>query len=242
MLLGNVAPKSFPWSVLEHSTTGLLLFVKSPEPGKVKTRLGQSIGLKHASQLYRRFGLDFRERLRCLNLPILIFFAPDDAEQAIRDWLGNNHLYPQGDGTLGDRMQRAFETGFNLGFKHLMIFGSDSPDLPLPIIEQGIQSLHSDRVVVGPSNDGGYYTIGFSQKSWTPQVFRDIPWSSEQVYPQTIAILHSNIRSSDILPKWEDIDTLVDLQNFYHRNLFTEDLPETMNYIECNLKPFLAEN
>ena len=225
--------------VRDRCSTGLLLFVKAPEPGKVKTRLGQSIGLAYSCELYRCFGLDWLGRLNRLGFPIFIFYAPDEGASDIRRWLGEGEFYPQGKGSLGDRMTHAFELGFALGMERLMIFGSDSPDVPLSVIQQGVDHLESDEVVIGPSNDGGYYTIGFSQSAWCPRVFHDIQWSSESVYPDTLKFLRSQPASVHVLPEWDDIDLLSDLKRLYQRNISDNQLPLTMSYIQAHLLPFM---
>ena len=158
----------------------------------------------------------------------------------IQDWLGPHSFYPQTGDNLGDRMRNAFQTGFQLGFEQLMIFGSDSPDIPLDTIEQGLNTLAQDGIAIGPSNDGGYYTLGFSQQSWCPEVFDGIQWSSESVYPETLKILRSQSAPLDILPTWDDIDTLADLQALYQRNLSKNVLPRTMKQIQSHLMSYLS--
>ncbi len=141
----------------------LLVFVKAPVPGTVKTRLGKSIGPESACDLYRCFGVDLMARIRTLGWPILVFFSPSEAQAAIEDWLNPSQCFPQASGDLGARMCRAFEMGFEQGFDPLMILGSDSPDIPLNIFPSALAALQGNNCVLGPSDDGGYYTLGFSK-------------------------------------------------------------------------------
>ena len=221
---------------MPNSSSGLIIFVKAPQPGKVKTRLGRSIGMDKSCEVYRQFGRDWIARLNQLGLPLLIFYAPQEERPSIQSWLGDSHhYYPQQGGDLGDRMTHAFSQGFELGFEHLMIFGSDSPDIPLDVIQQGIQKIQGDNIVVGPSNDGGYYSIGFSQKQWFPEIFENIEWSSESVYQSTIDILSQHHKSVMPLQVWFDVDTLDDLKELYLRIQDTQTLPHTLSYLQQHL-------
>lgn len=225
-------------------SAGLILFVKAPQAGKVKTRLGKTIGYSHSCELYRQFGLDLVQRLQCLKIPLLIFFAPPDGLPLIQAWLGDDHRYfPQQGDTLGDRMFHAFQTGFQLGFKQLLILGSDSPDVPLSYLRQGLEALSQDQSVIGPSNDGGYYTLGFSQVSWCPNIFQGIAWSTESVYPDSLEVLRSHPTPVHILPMWSDVDTIEDLQDFYGRNgnpqnSVKRQLPKSFNYLNTELAQY----
>jgi len=234
MLLG----KNEPIPVLpvpDSVSTGLILFVKAPQVGKVKTRLGKGIGLSDSCELYRQFGLDLVQRLNTLPFPLLIFYAPAEQQSLIRSWLGEHQYFPQQGEDLGDRMTHAFEVGFKLGFKQLLILGSDSPDVPLSYVMQGQEALGQDNTVIGPSNDGGYYTLGFSQVSWCPRVFRGINWSTDTVFMDSLRILRSHSAPVQVLPQWFDVDTLTDLKAFYQRNRDSGDVPNSVQYLDAKL-------
>ena len=192
--------------------------------------------MKQSCEVYRRFGNDWITRLQQLDLPLLIFYAPQEAKVSIQTWLGQEHQYfaQQGE-DLGARMTHAFETGFDLGFDELMIFGSDSPDLPLDIIRQGLTAIRQGQVAIGPSNDGGYYTIGLQKTQWFSGLFQNIEWSTETVYPKTLDILNERDLPVLSLPQWDDVDTLIDLRAFYDRIVQHQDLPQTLNYLQGHL-------
>ena len=238
MLLGKLECIHASLPMFDPASTGLLLFVKAPQAGQVKTRLGKSIGFSQSCQLYRQFGLDLVQRLQTLKIPLLIFFAPQAGLPIIQSWLGNHRYFPQQGDDLGDRMAHAFETGFQLGFQQLMILGSDSPDVPLSYLNQGIEALKLNQSVLGPSDDGGYYTLGFSPTSWCPSVFQEMAWSTESVYPQSLEILRSQSSPVHILPAWYDVDTLEDLQNFYPRNFNSTELPHSFDYLNHALAQY----
>jgi rSAM/selenodomain-associated transferase 1 len=240
MLLGKIECNPVSLPMPNPQTSGIILFVKAPQVGLVKTRLGKTIGLQQSCELYRQFGLDLLQRLNTLNLPLLIFFAPLEGLTLVQGWLGDHQFFPQQGQTLGDRMAQAFQTGFQLGFQQLLILGSDSPDVPLSFLQQGMEALKQDYAVIGPSHDGGYYSLGFSQTSWCPKVFDNIPWSSESVYSDSLEILRSHPAPVKILPSWYDVDTLDDLQNFYQRNQTQRDLPRSLDYLNQTLAQYLV--
>jgi uncharacterized protein len=196
----------------------IIIFVKAPRPGQVKTRLAKSIGDRQAAQLYRCFTEDVLATVESLGLDTLIFFAPATEEVCLKTWLGEHRSYvPQQGMHLGDRMAAAFRHSFSLGYQRVLILGSDSPDLPRAFLVEALAALQQ-QAVIGPSKDGGYYTIGFTPSTFCPAVFGALPWSTPQVYSQTLDVLNQHSCPVHILPAWTDIDTFDDLHQFYHRH------------------------
>ena len=155
----------------------LLFFIKNPEKGKVKTRLASAIGDEMAVKLYRRF---LFEMLSTLNRGTFLFylcFYPGDSLNELKDWLGDHYLYaPQMGENLGERMKNGFMEAFSMNFKRVVLIGSDIPNLPLEFIEEAFNSLGEKDAVIGPSFDGGYYLIGFRDKTFSPEVFEGIQY------------------------------------------------------------------
>lgn len=202
----------------------IAVFIKAPHPGHVKTRLAQAIGDEHAVQLYRCFVQDVLTTVQTLEQDCLIFYSPPEAQQVLQDWLGSTYqYYPQQGEDLGDRMANAFQQGFSLEYDGLLLLGSDAPDLPCSILAEAIQQLQQGNAVIGPSKDGGYYTLGFIPATFCEGVFQKMPWSTPEVYALTLerfVQLNCNVYS---LPQWSDIDTVGDLQAFYQRNSTTQN-------------------
>lgn len=212
----------------------LLLFVKNPIPGTVKSRLGRSIGFESAAALYRCFARDLLFATQQLGIDQLIFFAPADAATAVQDWLGAEYTYlPQQGDDLGERMAHAFTTCFERGYGGALITGSDSPDLPLAYLQTGLNALKQQQIVIGPSDDGGYYTLGLTPETFTPDIFVDIPWSTETVFEQTLQRLHP--RPVHQLPTWYDVDTLEDLRHFHQRLSQADVQTESMTFLQQHL-------
>ncbi|MGB7575748.1 MAG: TIGR04282 family arsenosugar biosynthesis glycosyltransferase, partial [Thermodesulfobacteriota bacterium] len=191
----------------------LLFFIKNPEKGKVKTRLASAIGDKKAVKLYKRFLL---EMLFTLNRGTFLFYlcySPESPLSDLKDWLGDQYLYmPQSGENLGERMKNGFAEAISMNFRRVVLIGSDIPDLPLAFIEEAFTSLREKDVVIGPSFDGGYYLIGFKDKTFSARAFEGIHWSTESVFEKTIKVLKQEGLTVHTLRPLRDIDTVEDLR------------------------------
>ena len=216
----------------------ILLFVKLPEEGDVKTRLAKEIGPDFVQTLYRNFVLDLLETLKRGKWPIIINYHPPESGKAISSWLGKNYLYsPQNGADLGERMKNAFKDAFASGFSKAVIIGSDMPDLELSVLSKAFSALDSDDVVMGPAVDGGYYLMGFRQTCFLPKVFEGISWGTDSVFKDTLTILGKKNCQVNMLHELRDVDTIDDLRSLYYRNrntAFAES--RTMKYISDALK------
>jgi rSAM/selenodomain-associated transferase 1 len=202
-----------------QSDNCVLLFVKSPARGQVKTRLAAHIGSEAALRLYESFVLDMLTLLNTLNLPVRICFDPADTEKQFKRWLGGQYSYVAQTGRdLGERMKNAFVHSINEGFEKVALIGSDIPDLPGEFLREAFDALESNDAVIGPSRDGGYYLIGFSRISFLPVVFDGITWSTSTVFQQTNEIFKRHEMNVHLLTEWYDVDTRSDLQKLIARN------------------------
>ena len=106
-------------------------------------------------------------------------------------------------------MQQYFVDALAHGARRVVLLGSDSPTLPLDYIERAWASLDDHPVVLGPTQDGGYYLIGIRDE--VPPIFDHIAWSTPQVWDQTVSRLHQSQIPFAELPGWYDVDCLQDL-------------------------------
>jgi rSAM/selenodomain-associated transferase 1 len=192
----------------------LLFFVKNPERGKVKSRLAATIGDDSAVSAYKNIVDQMLSTLKEGTFPLYICFFPKNAEKPIKNWLGREYRYmPQNGRDLGERMRNGFIDGFAMGHKRVVLIGSDIPDLPLGFIKEAFASLRKKDAVIGPAYDGGYYLIGFKDKTFSPQVFEGIAWGTKTVFGETIKKLKRFRRVVHTLPYLRDIDTVEDLKH-----------------------------
>lgn len=190
----------------------ILLFVRAPEKGKVKTRLAKAIGEDAALKLYMSFVADELEMLRELFFDVIIFFYPHTARQTVENWLDNEFDFVSQSGKdLGQRMENAFKEVFSKGYGQALLIGSDLPDLSSSVILDAFDHLDQKDSVIGPTEDGGYYLIGFHRVTCFEGVFKNIAWSTSHVFNQTLQHFQKFKLNYHILPKRQDIDNYDDL-------------------------------
>jgi hypothetical protein len=220
----------------------LVLFIKSPEKGMVKSRLAKDTDENTALSLYRLFVMDLLKTLKTGWYSLRIYFSPPDAADKLSAWLGEGYSYlPQKGTDLGARMKNAFRDTFAEGFKKVLLIGSDVPDLSCSILNEAFTFDHCD-AVLGPSPDGGYYLIGFRHDTFTPEIFEGIQWGTEHVFRNTMAVFHKKKRRVQVLPPKMDIDRIEDLRAFFEQNRNTSFADSrTMQFIRNNFETLFGE-
>lgn len=179
----------------------LIIFIKNPERGKVKTRLAATVGEDKALAIYKSLMAHTREAALGVTAKRLLFYSENIAPAD--DWSTTSFIKRlQSNGDLGERMKEAFKVGFQQGSK-VMIIGSDCPQLTTALIQQAYSALDQHDFVLGPALDGGYYLLGMS--SFTPSLFESMPWSTDQVAAITRDRIAA-IGSLYELPSLSDID------------------------------------
>lgn len=190
----------------------LLVFVKAPRPGAVKTRLAAVLGDDGAARLYRVLVEEEIRRTapRAGEYDRTFFFTPEDARPEIERWLPGEALAAQQGADLGARMAAAFDAAFQEGARRVAIIGTDVPEAGREHVMEALRSLDNHDVVLGPTHDGGYYLIALDRPR--PALFQSIPWSTPSVLPATAeraGVLGLSVRMLDPL---RDIDTVDDLK------------------------------
>lgn len=191
------------------STFGM--FVKYPEPGRVKTRLATTIGETAAAELYRAFLLDLVDRFRTAGHRRVLAYSPDNETTRVfftELAAGAYELWPQPQGELGARMRAFFE---HFGPFPTVLIGSDSPTLSKLYPEAAFRMLETTDVVLGPATDGGLYLIGLNQQRRTWPIFDEIDWSTSKVLDQIMQRLAREQAQIEVLPPWYDVDEPTDL-------------------------------
>ena len=194
------------------SDRALVVFVKHPAPGAVKTRLGAAVGPEPAARLYRTLAERVLEATtpRAGEYERLVFFDPPDALEEMRAWLPGVRLLAQSAGDLGARMADAFARAFARGASRVAIVGTDAPGLSRQTVVDALAALDAADVVLGPSEDGGYYLLAL--RNPRPELFAGITWSTSTVAAETRARAAAAGLSVRELAPLRDVDTLEDLR------------------------------
>jgi len=184
----------------------LIVFVKNAKLGKVKTRLAKSIGDEAALEVYKKLISITEKATNDVTIDKHIFYSDfiDDNQ-----WR-NTQKFVQKGNDIGERMSHAFKNGFDLGYEHIVLIGSDLPDISTAIINQSFNTLNDNPFVFGPAQDGGYYLIGMSK--YQPQIFINKTWSQSNLLNETLTELDNDKQSYTLLKTLNDIDTYEDLK------------------------------
>ena len=171
----------------------LVIFLKEPRPGRVKTRLGREIGMveaawwfrRQSARLIRRLGGDRRWRT-------VLAVSPDREGLASRVWPAHLARWPQGPGDLGERMGRAFGAmAPKMPPGPVILIGADNPGLRPAHVAEGFRLLGRHDTVLGPAPDGGYWMIGLRRggRAVPRGLFDGVRWSSAHALADTVASL-----------------------------------------------------
>ena len=195
--------------------TALIVFVRLPVPGKVKSRLSESLGPRAAAAFYRECAEKlFREcALIASGAQLFIFYCDRQDKAAVERWAGPGFRFsPQRGHGLGRRLENALGEVFGSGAARAVVMASDVPDLSAGLITDAINGLVDYNIVLGPSLDGGYYLLGMSKLH--RELFRGISWSTDRVLSQTLDAAGRLGMSVKMMPQLRDIDTVKDLREW----------------------------
>ena len=199
----------------------LILFTRYPEPGAVKTRLIPLLGPEGAADLQRRMAEAAAQEAEavCAQRPVRFEICFDGGKrELVEQWIAsvapNGCCYPQGDGDLGLRMERAFARAFAEGSRRVLLRGSDCPDLSAEIMIRAFEALRGHDLVIGPAFDGGYYLLGLAAPQ--PSLFADMEWGDEAVLARTLKRAEAAGLRSFLLEYLADVDRPEDLRHFDH--------------------------
>ena len=211
------------------------VFAKPPRPGVVKTRLAAEVGSKCAAALARAFWRDTWSAVCSLPWaqPVL---ATTDVDSP--DWkiARGAEIWLQGDGDLGERLERVLRRALGLG-PFAVAIGTDTPGLPPSFLEQARNCLRTASAALGPCDDGGFYLIGL--RRCPPGLLRNLPWSVGDTFVQTLAQMRNCGLRTRVLPPWFDADRPSDLRRLQSLLARGEIFaPETARILSETWAPF----
>ena len=202
----------------------LVVFLKAPRPGSVKTRLAETLGADAACAAYRQLV----ERLLANLAPLVaveLCFTPPDASSEINPWLRTEWAArPQSEGDLGERLHAAFTEHFLTEAERVVIIGSDCPAVTAADIEDAWLALDGHDVVLGPALDGGYWLIGLR----APQaaLFSEMPWSTNAVFAETMHRARESDLRVALLRELSDVDTAADWERWLKHTSLNSNLSQ----------------
>ncbi len=191
--------------------TTIVILLKAPRQGYVKTRLAKEIGSEQALQAYQALVARQWTALP-KNACIEVHYTPHDATFEMQKWLGDAHdYYPQSEGELGARLGHSVECAFERGARTVTCIGGDCPQLEARHFNEAEQLLNTGHdVVFGPSEDGGYYLIAL--RTPLPELFADIPWSTRDTLSASLDKAKALELKIGLLETLYDIDEAAELE------------------------------
>ena len=201
-------------NIFNHSGPFVVLFAKEPVAGRVKTRLSPALTAEQACWLYQTSLCETVKRLLAADLSLVLCY--DGRREWFAEAFPGLPLLAQVGDSLGDRMSNAVQELFRHLDGPVLLAGSDSPDLPLSLVDQVLHALRETDVVTIPCRDGGYVVIGLRRS--TTELFTGIPWSTSGVLQATrqacLRIGLSYVETEE----WYDLDEIEDLRQLVKRS------------------------
>lgn len=185
----------------------LIVMVKDPRPGRVKTRLGRDIGMVNAAWWFRHQSASLLRRLRDPRWQIVLAVAPDRAGMLSRCWPGDLARMPQGGGDIGQRMARALR---RIPLGRVCLVGADIPDMTRAHVARAFAALGGHDLVFGPAVDGGFWLIGARHRqALPPGLFKGVRWSGPHALAGAVASV-PGVRVA-LVDRLADVDRASDL-------------------------------
>lgn len=188
----------------------LIIFIRNPELGKVKTRLAKGVGQQRAFDIYKALLAHTRETALQTDSLRLLFYSQEVQNED--EWPNEafTKLLQEGN-DLGERMENAFKTALRLAAKAVIV-GSDIAQIQPRILDNAFLALDEADYVLGPALDGGYYLLGMKQES--PALFRGMEWSTPSVYEHTAKRIAAAGYTYALVDTLSDIDYAEDWQEY----------------------------
>jgi uncharacterized protein len=203
------------------------IMIKTPRNGFSKTRLSPPLSIEEAASISRCFLKDTSAAIEALSHenPFVVgvaIYTPVGSEANLGELLPPGFkMIVQREGGFGIRLLGAARDLFSVGVSAVCLIDSDSPTLPFRYLQDLATFLKEpkDRMIIGPSLDGGYYALGLRRAH--PRVFEDVSWSTDRVYSETIKRAKEINLPAITLPAWYDVD-----DHFSLNRLLSELFPE----------------
>jgi len=221
---------------LNSEKNALLIFIKAPLLGEIKTRLQPELSPEISLQIFKAMGKDLVDHFsRSEYFDFYIQYWPENTLGEMRLWLGKDLNYvPQRGADLGEKLKNAFTDSFRQNYQKVCIIGSDLPTIAEEDVLEAFEKLDSVDVILGPAMDGGYYLVAL--KELHPQLFENVEWSTEYVLKQTVLRTTRQNLSVYQMARQRDVDTYKDV--IYLWNKIMENENKLIGKIPNTIKVF----
>ena len=223
-------------SQVNSNRNALIIFTREPEPGKTKTRLMPYFSEEKCAELHRCMLKDIRSEMKKTDADIIVAYTGGDEGPAfLRKIFGRNTIFiPQNGDDIGARMQNAVSEALKLGYDKAVLIGTDIPELEAETIDTAFAMLDVCDVVMGPTEDGGYYLIGM--KEVLAEAFSVRLYGVDTVFNETITALKAADINVGYVDEYSDIDIPEDIAGFRKR------MREDPGIRRSNTGRFLSDN
>ena len=206
---------------------GLIIFTRVPIAGKTKTRLEKFLTKEECAEIHKNFLKDIKITTENINRDIFVFYTPEDKDNILYDIFEDKINYKIQEGKdLGEKMYRAIEYVLNKNYDSCILIGADIPYLKEEDLEIAFNILNNKDVVLGPTEDKGYYLVGM--KKANKNIFENIEYGYGNVLDNTIAHVEKNNLTYGLTRKNRDIDEMEDI-NYFYEEIKKGKVNENMN-------------
>jgi uncharacterized protein len=205
----------------------LVIFAKYPEPGKVKKHIGVEIGMDRSAELCRAFINDLIAENSEKDYDVYLSFIGHEYKEDYREMFPQAILYVQRGQNMTTNVQFSFEDLLD-DYEKVALIGSDVPDLKSEMIVKAFNALDKHDVVLGPSEDGGYYLVALKKPH---DIFQGLPWGKQDLLDVQTEILDKQHLTFALLEKLPDVDDIEELKALKKR-LKREDAPATYDFVQ----------
>lgn len=212
----------------------IIVFTRVPEAGKTKTRMIPYYTEEQCKALHEAFLNDIGETVQQTSYDVIVSYTGKDPS-FLKQVFGSDAKYIEQTGdNLGDRMKNAIAWALDYGYDKVVLFGTDVPELRAESIDAAFSLLDSSDVVLGPTEDGGYYLIGM--KELCEEAFDIKKYGTDSVLSETMKPITESGKQVHLIDSYYDLDEPLDIQGYRER------MREDKKLQVSNTGKFISEN
>lgn len=192
----------------------LIIFTRVPIPGQTKTRLMPFLDGEDCAQLHTCFIRDTYVKSKQVGADIFVYYTPKEEKELLFQVLEEEvNCIPQYGEDLGKRMKNAIDDVLQLGYKKVLLIGTDIPQICVETLEKAFDDLEDNEIVIHPTFDGGYYLIGMKKEY--DSIWKVKRYGTNTVIHDTLKHMQEEGLNVAVGEKYYDIDDRYDLKQLY---------------------------